>query len=48
MLLAAHDKGAQLKEKDVIELQGYTKNKINDKHLIILARPPIRKAECKT
>ena len=47
MLLAAHDKGINLKVNDVIELQGYQKNKINDKHLIILSRAPIRKAECK-
>ena len=47
MLLAAHDKGINLKVNDVIELQGYSKNKINDKHLIILSRAPIRKIECK-
>jgi hypothetical protein len=47
MLLSTHDKGLNLKPLDVIQLQGYSKSKVNNKHLIVLTRAPIRKAECK-
>ena len=46
MLLSHHDKNLNLKPFDVIELQGYIKNQINGKYLIVLSRPPIVKTSC--
>lgn len=46
MLLTTHDRNLNLKPFDVIELQGFNKNQVNGKNLIVLSKPPVWKATC--